>query len=132
MTVLAKMTTTLDELKQTLQLEASATKSSSRQPLSDTQYSSGFDVLARGSGRVIYGDFIVPQLSQVLSTLLESRTHVSVLEIGPGSRSVLDFLPALLRWKIRKYTALKPNVLFATRLEIGSTASKTRIRHCLV
>ena len=87
------------------------------QPLSDTQYSAGFDTLVRGSGWTTYQDFIIPQLSQLLAPLFNSRIHISVLEIGPGPKSVLGYLPDRLRGKIGRYTAFEPNGLFATRLE---------------
>ena len=108
---------TLDSLKRALRQKAIATASSSKQPLSDTQYSAGFDTLVRGSGWTTYQDFIIPQLSQLLAPLFNSRIHISVLEIGPGPKSVLGYLPDRLRGKIGRYTAFEPNGLFATRLE---------------
>lgn len=108
---------TLDSLKQALRQKAKATASSPKQPLSDTQYSAGFDILVRGSGWMTYQDFIIPQLSQLLAPLFNSRIHISALEIGPGPKSVLGDLPGRLRRKVRKYTAFEPNGLFATRLE---------------
>ncbi|KAI9771682.1 MAG: hypothetical protein M1840_001898 [Geoglossum simile] len=108
---------TLDSLKQALRQKAKATASSPKLPLSDTQYSAGFDVLVRGSGWSTYQDFIIPQLSQLLAPLFNSRIHISALEIGPGPKSLLGYLPGRLRRKVRKYTAFEPNGLFATRLE---------------
>jgi hypothetical protein len=105
---------TLDSLKWGLRQKATATAS---QPLSDTQYSAGFDILVRGSGWMTYQDFIIPQLSQLLAPLFNSRTHISALEIGPGPKSVLGYLPGRLRRKVRRYAAFEPNGLFATRLE---------------
>ena len=64
-----------------------------------------------------YQDFIIPQLSQLLATLFNSRIHISALEIGPGPKSLLGYLPGRLRRKIRRYTAFEPNGLFATRLK---------------
>ncbi|OJJ83804.1 uncharacterized protein ASPGLDRAFT_58228 [Aspergillus glaucus CBS 516.65] len=61
--------------------------------------------------------FIIPQLSQLLDPLFDSRTHISVLEIGPGPKSVLGYLPGRLRWKVKRYVAFEPNSLFATRVE---------------
>lgn len=40
-----------------------------------------------------------------------------MLEIGPGPKSVLGYLPGHLRKKVRRYTAFEPNYLFATRVE---------------
>ena len=108
---------TLDSLKQALRQKANVTASSPKQPLSDTQYSAGFDILVRGSEWMTYQGFIIPQLSQLLDPLFNSRIHISALEIGPGPKSLLGYLPGRLRRKIRKYTAFEPNGLFATRLE---------------
>lgn len=125
---------TLDSLKRALrQMAEEATPSSMKQPLTDTQYSAGFDILVQGPGWMTYEDFIIPQLSQLLAPLLDSRTHVSVLEIGPGPKSLFGYLPRQLRHKIRKYTALEPNDLFATRLEgwIGSSTDMESPLPCL-
>ena len=108
---------TLDSLKQALRQKAKATASFSKQPLSDTQYSAGFDILVQGSEWITYQDFIIPQLSQLLAPLFNSRLYISALEIGPGPKSLFGYLPGPLRRKIRKYTAFEPNGLFATRLE---------------
>ncbi|RYP11065.1 hypothetical protein DL765_007898 [Monosporascus sp. GIB2] len=107
---------TLDSLKWALRQKATAT-SSPRQPLSDTQYSAGFDTLVRGPGWTTYQDFIIPQLSQVLAPLFNSRIHISALEIGAGPKSVLGYLPSRLRRKVSRYVAFEPNGLFATNLE---------------
>ncbi|KAK7745514.1 hypothetical protein SLS53_003013 [Cytospora paraplurivora] len=47
----------------------------------------------------------------------DSRSKISVLEIGPGPKSILGYLPRHQRQIVRKYTAFEPNGLFATRLE---------------
>jgi adenine phosphoribosyltransferase len=107
---------TLDSLKWALRQKAMAA-SSPTQPLSDAQYSAGFDILLKGSGWMTYQDFIIPQLSQLLAPLFNSRIHISALEIGPGPKSVLGYLPGRLRQKVRRYAAFEPNGLFATRLE---------------
>ena len=124
---------TLDYLKQTLRQKAKATGSSQKQPLSDIQYSAGFDILVRGSGWMTYQDFIIPQLSQLLVPLLKSRVSISALEIGPGPKSLFGYLPRHLRQRIRKYTAFEPNGLFATRLEewLGSTSETEYPLLCL-
>ena len=108
---------TLDSLKRALRQKAIATASSSKQPLSDIQYSAGFDILVQGSEWMTYQCFIIPQLSQLLAPLFNSRIRISVLEIGPGPKSLLGYLPGHLRRKIRKYTAFEPNGLSASRLE---------------
>ena len=108
---------TLDSLKEALRQKAKATTSSPKQPLSDTQYSAGFDILVGGSGWMTYKEFIIPRLSQLLAPLFNSSIHISALEVGPGPKSILGYLPAPLRRKVRKYTAFEPNGLFAKRLE---------------
>lgn len=107
---------TLDTLKRNLRQKASATTPSPVQPLSDAQYCAGFKIL-RDLEWATYRDFIIPQLSLLLAPLFNSRTHASVLEIGPGPRSVLAYLPSYLRRKVSRYTAFEPNDLFAARLE---------------
>ncbi|KAG9244861.1 phosphoribosyl transferase domain protein [Calycina marina] len=108
---------TITELKHALEHKASATTSSSRQPLSDNQYSTGFDILKQGSESSAYEKFIITQLSQLLSRLLESRACLSMLEIGPGPESVLGHLSSRLRRKITRYSAFEPNSLFFARLK---------------
>lgn len=108
---------TLDSLKRALRQKAMATASSPRQPLSDTQYSAGFNILVQSSGWMTYRDFIIPQLSQLLAPLFNSRIDISALEIGPGPKSPIGYLPGHLRRKVKRYTAFEPNGLFATRLE---------------
>lgn len=108
---------TLDSLRRALRQKAIATESSQMQPLSESQYSAGFDILLQESGRSTYQDFIVPQLSLLLTTLFNSHVRISVLEVGPGPESVLGYLPDCLRRKIKRYAAFEPNELFATRLE---------------
>lgn len=117
---------TLNFLEQVLQQKAKAIASSPKLPLSDSQYSAGFDILMRGSGWMTYQDFIIPQLSQLLAPLFESCIDVSVLEIGSGPKSLLGYLPSPLRRKVRTYTAFEPNGLFATSLnEWLCSASET-------
>ncbi|KAL7958820.1 hypothetical protein V8C34DRAFT_281810 [Trichoderma compactum] len=105
--------TTLDALTRALRQKAT----SPTQPLSDEQYSAGFDILLQGPGWKTYQDFIFPQLSQVLTTLFNSRIRISVLEIGPGPKSVLGYLPDDQRRKINRYAAFEPNGLYATELQ---------------
>lgn len=80
-----------------------------------------------------YRDFIIPQLSQLLAPLFNSRIDISALEIGPGPKSLIGYLPGRLRRKVRRYTAFEPNVLFATRLEewLGSTFETESPLPCL-
>lgn len=108
---------TLDSLKLALRRKVKATTPPKNHHLSDEEYSAGFDILTQGLGWTSYEDFVIPQLSQLLAPLFDSRIRVSVLEIGPGPKTVLGYLPERMRQKISKYTALEPNGLFATRLE---------------
>jgi hypothetical protein len=109
---------TLESLKQRLEYAPTEIQSSHQpaqmSPLSDAQYSTGFDALA---GQMAYRDLIIPQLSSLLEFLLETRTSVSVLEIGPGPKSILGRLPGHLQRRIGEYSAFEPNELFASRLE---------------
>ncbi|KAK1992087.1 hypothetical protein LX36DRAFT_662757 [Colletotrichum falcatum] len=113
--------TTLDCLKLNLRQKARE-DASSRQPLSDIQYSAGFDILTRGPGWKEYQDFIFPQLSQIF-THIKAGSLLSVLEVGPGQKSVIGYLPIGLRKKVRRYAAFEPNGLFAT--ELGNWLSPT-------
>ncbi|KAH7061707.1 phosphoribosyl transferase domain protein [Paraphoma chrysanthemicola] len=104
---------TLNDLKRALRQAAKATP---HQPLSETQYSAGFQILVQDAGWMVYKDFVIPQLSRLLTNHYASRTNLSVLEIGPGPQSVLAHLPVNLRRKFTTYNALEPNNLFAARL----------------
>ena len=106
---------TLQDLKSALRSEAGLETTLSRQTLSDAQYDTGFKILLQGS--TSYRDFIIPQLSQLLAPLFDSRARISALEIGPGPKSVFGSLPDHQRRKIRRYNAFEPNCLFADRLE---------------
>lgn len=108
---------TLDSLKRTLRQTAEEGTSPLKQALSDAQYGAGLDILKQGAGWLNYEDFIIPHTSQLLGRLFDSRTDVSVLEIGPGPKSLFNYLPRHLRDKIRTYKAFEPNSLFAARLE---------------
>lgn len=107
---------TLQSLELALRQAATA-PSSKKQPLSDAQYSAGLSFFTTGSGWAAYQNFIIPQLSRLLAPLFKSRSRVSVLEIGPGPKSVLAYLPRHLRQKIKRYVAYEPNRLFATNLQ---------------
>ncbi|RSL68131.1 hypothetical protein CEP53_002747 [Fusarium sp. AF-6] len=115
---------TLDSLKQALRKKATAT-SSTTQPLSDTQYFYGLNVMTQGS--TVYEDFIVPQLTLLLAPLVNSESLLSVLEIGPGPKSVLGYLPDHLRNKVGRYSVFEPNELFAPLLEDWFTRSLPRL-----
>ena len=68
-------------------------------------------------GSTCYQEFTFPQLAWLLASLLDSKDRISVLEIGPGPRSVLGGLPDYQRRKIELYEAFEPNQLFAESLE---------------
>ncbi|KAI2637535.1 hypothetical protein GGS21DRAFT_511946 [Xylaria nigripes] len=104
---------TFKSLKQALTRDSSTAK----KPLSDIQYRAGFELLLRGPGWTVYQDFIITHLSRLLYTILHSRSHISVLEIGPGPQTVLGYLPDHLSRSIGRYAAFEPNQLFATSLE---------------
>ncbi|OAG06155.1 uncharacterized protein CC84DRAFT_1146036 [Paraphaeosphaeria sporulosa] len=106
---------TLDHLKQTLRIQMNKSVFLEQQPLSEQQYSDGFQVLLQAS-KVSYQEFITPQLNQLLRFLVDSQSPVSILEVGPGPSSVLGHLPGRLRRKIGKYVAFEPNSSFAKRL----------------
>jgi len=108
--------TTLDSLKQAL-IQQAATSTLLKQPLTDAQYRAGFNLLASGPGCATYRDFIIPQLIQLLDPFLASRPSASVLEVGPGPKSVLGCLPDYQRQKITRYVSFEPNHLFASSLE---------------
>lgn len=105
----------LDHLKRVLRQKSADASSPPSQQLSASQYLAGFDIVSHGE--TAYEDFIIPQLSQLLTPLFKSRANVSVLEIGPGPESVLVRLPSCLKRKITRYAAFEPNELFATTIQ---------------
>lgn len=123
---------TLESLKKALRQKTETATSFPKQPLSSKQYSDGFDIMLRSEWKT-YEDFIVPQLSKLIASRFNSRISLSVLEIGPGPKSVLGYLPSHLRQKIRKYDAFEPNDIFATRLEewLSSTSDTQSPLPCL-
>jgi hypothetical protein len=84
---------TLDSLKLALRQKATESTSASPRPLSDSAYSAAFDMVMQGPEQETYQNFIVPELASLLTSLLDSRIHVSILEVGPGPKSVLGCLP---------------------------------------
>ncbi|KAA8621660.1 P-mevalo-kinase multi-domain protein [Pyrenophora tritici-repentis] len=112
---------TLETLQRALLKSASefTPADSPRQALSDEQYATGFSVFSQEPGRSTYSEFIIPELSYLLAPLhdTEPETRISVLEIGPGPKSVFGDLPQSLRRKIETYTAFEPNAVFAIQLE---------------
>ncbi|KAJ4321827.1 hypothetical protein N0V84_005122 [Fusarium piperis] len=110
---------TLDSLKKALR-EKTTAPSSMTHRLSESQYLRGFRTLTRGS--TVYEDFIIPQLAKLVP-LVNSDSPISVLEIGPGPKSVLGHLPDYLRNKVGNYSAFEPNELFVSLLEDWFTES---------
>jgi adenine phosphoribosyltransferase/phosphomevalonate kinase len=108
---------TLNSLELALRQEPIATDSFIRQSLTDAEYSISLEILIRESGWKTYREFIIPHLTHLLAPFLKSDASISVLEVGPGPKSVLGYLPRVLRKKIRKYTAFEPNEIFAARLQ---------------
>lgn len=110
---------TLDNLKRALVQVANVrtSVSSLRKPLTDKQYAADLEAFVQGPSCATYRDFIIPELSYLLAPLHQSDTLITVLEIGPGPKSVLGHLPEILREKIGNYTAFEPNDLFASKLE---------------
>lgn len=108
---------TIDSLKLALERRVPAIPPSARRPLSDTQYDAGFEPFVQDLGWNSYEQFVIPKLSELLTSIFSSRTNCSVLEIGPGPKSILGHLPVHLKRKFGKYTAFEPNILYAARLE---------------
>ncbi|KAK5147289.1 hypothetical protein LTR32_001260 [Rachicladosporium monterosium] len=108
---------TLTSLKHALRQEATGMTPSARQALSDSKYRAGFEILLQGSWQTIYQNFILPELISILTPLIDAHSRISALEVGPGPRSVLGYLPHCLTRQIKRYAAFEPNGLFATALE---------------
>jgi adenine phosphoribosyltransferase len=108
---------TLNSLELALRQEAFVAGPFLSQSLTDAEYAIGLEILMRDSGWISYQEFIIPQLTHLLAPCLKSDASISVLEIGPGPKSVLGYLPRVLRKKLGRYTAFEPNELFATRLQ---------------
>jgi hypothetical protein len=106
---------TLDALG--LALRQQIPDKASTKSLSDAEYQDGFDLFLHHSEWDNYRDFVIPKISQLLISQLQSQQDVSVLEVGPGPKSVLGYLPNSIREKIINYTAFEPNQLHAWQLE---------------
>ncbi|KAK3997993.1 hypothetical protein QBC44DRAFT_314749 [Cladorrhinum sp. PSN332] len=119
---------TLDGLK--LALRAATPSSCERRQLSDEEYSAGFDMLARSS-QFVNAEFTISQLSELLSQLAKFKNPISILEVGPGPKTVLSLVPENLRRKIHRYVAFEPNKVFATALEESLAAVEGGFFPCL-
>lgn len=107
----------LNQLRRALLEKADTVGQSPKTSLSKEAYHTSFALFFNSPGWATYKDFIIPQLSTLLTPLLQAYAHISVLEIGPGPKSVLGYLPDHQRAKINKYTAIEPDVLYADRLD---------------
>ncbi|KAB5571995.1 phosphoribosyl transferase domain protein [Coniochaeta sp. 2T2.1] len=108
---------TLTALKDALRKEPSTHPSSPKTPLTDAQYAAGYEIITSGAGQDIYNSFIIPQLSALIGRIISSHGYISVLEVGPGPKSVLGELPFEQRRRFKRYVALEPNRLFADSLK---------------
>jgi SAM-dependent methyltransferase len=82
--------------------------------LSDQQYRDGFQIFTNGPA---YATFIIPQLHELFSVQFQSCRNISVLEIGPGSKSVLGQLLDRMRKKIGRYVAVEHNKIYVDELK---------------
>ncbi|KXT07558.1 hypothetical protein AC578_10193 [Pseudocercospora eumusae] len=105
---------TLEQLKSALR---DAAAFSSKEALTDRQYSDGFELFLQDPGLSNYDTFVVPQLSKSISDFTKTKHSISILEIGPGPKTMLGQLPVALRRKIKTYVAFEPNNIFAGKLE---------------
>ncbi|KAF5595128.1 phosphoribosyl transferase domain protein [Fusarium subglutinans] len=98
-----------------------------RKPLNDREYDVSLKLFAEASDEQTYRrNFIIPQLSELIASL-STRDELSVLEIGPGPKSVLGHLPDSLRKRITKYVALEPSFQYTQSLQRWvSTQEKER------
>ena len=104
---------TLDSLKQSLRSAAAEILSQQRahtSPLSAEQYSAGFSAFAN---QMAYREFKIPKLPSLVESLLQTRTSLSILEVGPGPKSIIGRLPGHLRRRVSRYAGFEPNKLFA-------------------
>lgn len=107
----------LNALEQALKYASAHIDPSSKLSLSDQKYADGFGNFIESPNDQIQGAFITPTLTSVLAPLFDSRLAISVLEIGPGPKSILASLPWDMRRKIKRYTGFEPNNVFAELLE---------------
>lgn len=101
---------TLSELKRALR-EVSIT----RPPLPKGRYNAALEQSMQFA-QWTPDENLIPQLSQLLAPLLNSRTSISVLDIWPGPKSILAELSDHLRRKISVYTAVGLNATYFERL----------------
>ncbi len=107
---------TLQHLKHSMNQLAEESEASTKRPLSDAEYSDAYEMFLQGPGWLTYQDFIIPELSRLLSSTYQFKDDISILEIGPGPKSVIAYLSEELRRKIARYAAYEPNQVFAKRM----------------
>lgn len=117
---------TLDSLKISLG-QAALVSSLPKRPISDELYLTGLELLMQGSEWDTYVKFIIPQLNNRFASILDTKPRLSVLEIGPGPKTVLSNLNRHLRDKIVRYTAFEPNRLSVRSLK-ESLASNQELK----
>ena len=107
---------TLDILKRALVAQAQTFDQLGKRILSDQEYNDGFDVFLQSARGTTYEQFIIPQLDQLFNSISTANDRMTVLEIGPGKSSVLEYLSKYLRLKIKRYVAFEPNTIYADTL----------------
>ncbi|KAF4120607.1 FAD/FMN-containing dehydrogenase [Geosmithia morbida] len=104
----------LDSLKSVLKQHADGL---TQRQLSERQYSAGFEIFWQAAGWKTYENFIIPGLNRLLEPLISLRSSVSILEIGPGPKSLVGYLQTNVRERIREYTAYESDSLSAVKLQ---------------
>lgn len=61
--------------------------------------------------------FYHPSTFGYVSSPIELAYQYLSLEVRPGPKSILGYLPSHLRRKVRRYAAFEPSDLFSTRVE---------------
>jgi hypothetical protein len=80
---------TLEYLLRALVEKAKEIAPSSTQPLSDAQYSAGFDNLLRGLGQTTYQDFITPELLPTSASPELRGTHLGARNRSRSAQRLL-------------------------------------------
>jgi hypothetical protein len=112
---------TLKALKLALQQKADETTATSmKHPLSDAQNTAGLEILLQGSGWLTYQESVIPQLLEQLTPIFNSRDRISVLEIGPGPKSILAYLPSYMRRQIDNTLRLSQTAYLLRSWTVGS------------
>lgn len=121
---------TLSELRKALVRTARVTLGFQECLLTDSQYNAGFEIQLQGLGWTAYKDSVAPTLLQLMAFLLNSDRQISVLEVGPGSKSYLSWLPNEVRKKIKTYSAYELIKTLAASLERSLTSIPSSRKSC--